>query len=231
MLVLAEPGREIDGHYEQIQKYGMSVQPDVIVYQWFANDLELSTKSERPRVDRPWKSVLFNRRILQHSYFLFFVDNRLNQLLPGPSRSYEDYLLDTFAGDTAAWREFVMVFQDWAAASKRLTPRVLVVLYPSIQSPEGERLAVLHQKVSELCRESSVEVLDLNDSLGDYYGNAAAIRVGPYDGHPNSMVHERIARTIYQRITSVWPEVWENPSHLTKEPVGGPASPTLLGND
>lgn len=59
VAVLAGPGREIDGHLEQLGKWGDEIVPDVIVYQWFINDLELD-KSHRPGGDRGWRR-LFSR--------------------------------------------------------------------------------------------------------------------------------------------------------------------------
>lgn len=48
MAVLARPGREIDGHLQQLKKWGRKLWPDVIIYQWYINDIELE-KEHRPQ--------------------------------------------------------------------------------------------------------------------------------------------------------------------------------------
>jgi hypothetical protein len=208
MVVLAQCGRDTDLHYEQIVKHRASLEPDVIIYQWFDNDLELGDRRySLPKKERLWHRLVFNRRLLERSYFWFFVDHQIKLRFPEQSRSYEDYLLERFEEDTSDWRKFVHCFQEWFREARKLTPRVIVVLYPSLASPQGYRFAVLGKKVAQLCRETGVEVLDLGVSLGGLQGNTRAVRVSRYDGHPNPTVHKRIAKAIYHERPVYWPEM------------------------
>ena len=55
------------------------------------NDLELD-HSLRPPRHRWRRGSDIHGVLVRHSYFWFFLDNRLNGLLPGPSVTYTDYL-------------------------------------------------------------------------------------------------------------------------------------------
>ena len=206
MAVLAAPGREIDGHLKQIRKFGPEIAPDVVVYQWFANDCELRTKHLRPnRQYRPLRRRLFFHRLLaDSSYFWFLLDYQLQQLRPAPNPSYEDYLLDRFGSDTPDWEHFAGVFAEWAEEARKLTPRVLVLLYPL---SESKGLEPFYGRIRALCRAEGVETVDLKDAF-------AGLRVGPgglyasrYDRHPGTEAHLRMARALFDRILQQWPEL------------------------
>lgn len=209
MAVIARSGREVDGHLQQLLKHGDRLQPDVIIYQWYINDLELSTKDKRPWEARAWQKLFFHRVLLQTSYFYYLLDYKLDANLPGPSRSYLDYLVAYYEADTPEWQEFESTFRLWALGAKRLTPRVVVMMYPMIHDPEDYRLDTIYEKVRRLCRELEVELLDLNKVLEDVRGNPAATSATPYDVHPNAMVHERMARSIYERLLVRWPALFQ----------------------
>src|SRR3989338_205717 len=40
MFVIATPGHDNDDHVKKLDRYGLEIKPDVVVYQWFINDLE-----------------------------------------------------------------------------------------------------------------------------------------------------------------------------------------------
>lgn len=131
VAVLAYPGREIDGHVAQLDKWGGEIAPDIIIYQWFINDLELD-KSHRPGSDRGWRKLVFPGFLTNRSYLWYLLDYRISTwLYPVP---YVDYMRDHFARDSAGWRLFAEQFHAWATEAKRLTPRVLVALYPDRKS-------------------------------------------------------------------------------------------------
>jgi len=81
MAVLARTGREIDGHLMQIAKWGEEIDPDIIIYQWFVNDVDIDDKSLRPN-RRVWRRLFFHRTFVRHSYFWFFLDSNLDRVLP-----------------------------------------------------------------------------------------------------------------------------------------------------
>jgi len=208
---LSTGGREIDDHLEQLHQYGVQVDPDVIVYQWYVNDLELRTKRNRPSVQQarlPWQRLFFYNVLRATSYFWFYLDYQTDRLRPALSRSYEEYLLETFGSDTPSWREFESIFRKWAVEAKRHTPRVLVLLYPYMGRHQGFQIGPIHEKVRRLCREIDIETIEFIDELGDWNENRCVLFASPYDGHPSERVHELIAISLHKAIRAKWSDLF-----------------------
>jgi lysophospholipase L1-like esterase len=205
LAVLAKPGREIDGHLAQLRRWGQEIDPDVIIYQWFINDIEID-KSHRPHTDRVWQRFFLHRYLMQTSYLWFFLDYRLDLLLPSDAPSYEDYIEADFAPGTSGWQCFTAAFHAWATEAKMLTPQVLVVLYPDLE-PSHVLFLDMHSRMRALAEQEGVTVIDLTPSLDSFEGDYARAYASPFDGHPNAAVHDRIARTLYDRIHELLPEV------------------------
>jgi lysophospholipase L1-like esterase len=201
MAVLAKPGREIDNHLVQIAKWGQEINPEIIIYQFYINDIELN--KNRPRTSRIWRRTFFHRQLLRHSYLWFFLDYNLNQWLPSKNKmSYSDYMLNRYASDSEELKRSKSVFQAWAREAKRLTPKVLIVLYPEINS-EGRpdpNLLTIYNWFGNQCEEQGFEVLDLWQSFGDLQGDLTSIKSSIYDAHPSAEVHRRMAESIYKRL-------------------------------
>jgi len=211
MAVLAKPGREIDGHLVQIAKWGQEINPEIIIYQFFINDIELDKKP--PRTFRIWRRAFFHRKLLRLSYLWFFLDYNFNQWLPSKNKqSYSDYMLNRFTSDTEEWKRSISVFRAWAREAKRLTPNVLIVLYPNINSQgrPDQKLLTIYNWFGNLCEEQGFEVLDLWQSFGDLKGDVAQIKSGIYDAHPSAEVHQRMAESIYKKLVQYrWIDVGE----------------------
>jgi hypothetical protein len=87
-----------------------------------------------------------------------------------------------------------------------LTPQVLVVLYPDLE-PSHVLFLDMHSRMRALAEQEGVTVIDLTPSLDSFEGDYARAYASPFDGHPNAAVHDRIARTLYDRIHELLPEV------------------------
>jgi lysophospholipase L1-like esterase len=203
MAVLAYPGREIDGHLAELHRRGPELQPDLIIYQWFVNDMELD-KSGRPSRELPWHKLFFHEPFQQYSYFWFFVDNRLGPLWPRRGPSYRDYIQERFAGDGGAWARFADVFDRWAVEATRLSPRVLVVLYPFDAPQFGH--AAIHRRVEAQAARAGLASLDLIATVPELAA-AGGLAASPFDPHPGPEGHRLIAEAIHARIGELWPEI------------------------
>lgn len=205
VAALAYGGREINGHLEQLQKWGDRIEPDAIVYQWFVNDIEID-KTGRPQSDPPWRQFFLHPLLHATSYFWFFLDDSLPKLVP-PSRGYVEYIETDFAEGTANWRAFEEMFGRWAAEARRLTPRVLVMLYPRPRSPDRFQFPEVHERVVALARAHGLEALDLADAFEDYRGSYDRLWASPFDPHPSALAHARIAEALEERLLESWPEL------------------------
>jgi lysophospholipase L1-like esterase len=202
MAVLARPGREIDEHLQQLKKWGHELQPDIIIYQWYINDMELE-KQYRPRTDRPWRHLFFHSILQKNSYLWFFLDFSLDTLLPSATLSYESYISNHFKEGSAGWLMFERYFSDWAISAKELTPRVIVALYPHMSLQDGAPPAIrpeivdIHTRMLSLCKANSIVCVDLSTSLATF-DDSRAVRVTAFDNHPSAEAHRVIADALYE---------------------------------
>ena len=210
MAVLATGGREINGHLEQIRSHGVEIDPDVIVYQWFINDIELD-KSGRPTTDLPWRRLFFHPILASASALWFFLDHAFSQLWP-TSGSYADYIRSECGPDSENWRAFSEMFTAWADEARALTPRVVVALYPRVNPPSDILFLDVHERVRDLAEAQGLETVDLSDSFRGLQGEYAKLWASPYDAHPSPLAHELVAEAIEARLRKAWPELWGQPS-------------------
>lgn len=202
MAVLARPGREIDEHLHQLKKWGHELQPDVIIYQWYINDMELK-KEYRPRTNRLWRQLFFHSKLRQSSYFWFFLDFSLDTLLPSDALSYERYIANHFKEGSAGWLLFERYFSEWAMSAKELTPRVIVALYPHLSLKDGASPAIrpeivdIHTRMLSLCRTNNIVCVDLSTPLTKFR-DSRAIKATSFDDHPSIEVHRVIAEALYE---------------------------------
>jgi len=209
MAVLAAPGREIDGHIEELVSWREEIDPDVIIYQWYINDIELD-KSERPAgKGRLWRKLFFHGSMMRISYLWFFLDYHVDLLLTQPSVSYDDYIRERYAEGTPGWRRFETMFRAWAVEAKGVTPRVMVVLYPHFNDALRAEPASVHAAVSRIAREQGIAVLDLADRFDDL-GPRERFAT-PFDNHPSAVAHERIAEALDTGIRTLWSELVDRP--------------------
>jgi hypothetical protein len=207
MAVLAKPGREIDDHLEQLRKWGDVLQPDVIVYQWTINDIELD-KSLRPKSNWIWRKTFIHKFMVRRSYFWFFVDWHVDKLLSN-SRKYVPYLEENYSETSYGWTVFVGVLQEWCRTALQITPRVLVVMYPQMSLPNGaapiftEIGQSIIRRTSEQCE--GVKFLDLSEPFARF-DDASEIRASRYDRHPSEKAHIVIANEVVDMLSASWPE-------------------------
>lgn len=203
VAVLAYPGREIDGHLEQLTKWGPEIAPDVILYQWYINDIELD-KTDRPTPRRTWQRFVFPGFVNDRSYLWYLLNYRVGTWWP--AESYEDYIRQAYAPGTEKWRLFTEQFHLWAAEAERLTPDVMVILYPHMM-PNGMELGEFYDRMQVLGQQEGVAVLDLREPLAAFHDNWTQTFASQFDSHPNAVVHERIAEVLFDRIRALWPEL------------------------
>jgi lysophospholipase L1-like esterase len=204
MAVLARPGREIDGHLAELRRRGAELQPDLLIYQWFVNDMELD-KSGRPSLAPPWHELFFHEPLSQYSYFWYFVDDRLGSLWSNSGPAYRAYVERQFSEGADGWSQFAAAFEQWAAEATRLSPRVLVVLYP-YDAPHFA-LASIHERVRGLASRVGAASLDLIEAVPALSTDGLA--ASPYDPHPGPEAHGLMAEAIHDRVVALW-----GPAHL-----------------
>ncbi|MCX6997473.1 MAG: SGNH/GDSL hydrolase family protein [Kiritimatiellaeota bacterium] len=152
MFSIGVPGREVNGQARELDKLADTLCPDMIVYQWFVNDVELS------KVNRPesritvWRKLSFHEQLKRRSYLYALLDERLPGILPRFNRSYEQYLLEDFAekSRTGFWYMFRFEFHTWATRASLTARRNILMLYPLLPFRGEYPLRTLHERMREI---------------------------------------------------------------------------------
>jgi hypothetical protein len=150
MAVFAMPGRDVREHVADMAKWGATVRPDVFIYQWYVNDIEVA--GQRPRNLRTWQRLPFHEWLRRWSYLYYYVDNRLALMLPPPERSYADYLVRDFQPGTDAWAEFERYFHELMTRAMTFAPSRYLLLYPQVPFPGTNPLQPIHDRMAALAR-------------------------------------------------------------------------------
>lgn len=206
MAVLAKPGREIDGHLGQIRKWGDRLQPDLIVYQWYVNDVELDHQG-RPAKTLPWRRFFLHNLLTHSSYLYFFLDYQASVFWPSSGPSYSDYIVTEYRVGSSGWRRFEDEFRSWVKEATSLTPRILIALYPYIRAPSDSPVEKIYDQVRNLSAELGVETIDLIESLTEFQEDYSRTYASPFDAHPSAEVHRLMAKALYGRVQVSWPEL------------------------
>ncbi len=219
MAVLAYPGRDLDEHLDQLKKWGSELDPDVILYQWYVNDMDLDGSTRVPPYDWIWRIDRIHARLAPYSYLYFLTEYSLSLLLDPfvPQPSYTERLASHFAADGDPWRKASVAFAEWAALAKGLTSRVVVAIYPELRIDPGEPprmdagMEELQSRFAALCRQERVAVIDLGDSLRRFE-DSRQLKATTFDGHPSAAAHRAMAEQLAAALERDWPDVFK-PSH------------------
>jgi hypothetical protein len=209
MAVLAQTGREIDGHLQQLRDRGTALRPDVVIYQWYINDIEL-VPSLRPGANRSWRRTFVHRFLVKRSYLWYFVDYHVNNRL-SEDGAYERYLSEQYAEDSASWNDFSRMFTQWCTLATEATPRVMVVFYPLMGHPSGAppTFSIVGQtfigRVRQVCPE--VQYLDLTTAFSRFE-DARDLMATRYDAHPSAAAHAVMADEITRSLGRLWPDLF-----------------------
>jgi hypothetical protein len=114
----------------------------VLLYQWYVNDIEVI--ADRPNETRIWHRWSGHERLRRTSFLYYFLDHRVNALLPAPDRSYVDYLLQDFHLGTAEWSEFERYFHAFAVRAAEVARRRVLLMYPQVPFRGEYPLRALH---------------------------------------------------------------------------------------
>jgi hypothetical protein len=211
----ARSGMNIAEHLATLQRLGAEIAPDIIIYQWYPNDLETEA-APRPVEfrNRPWSKLFFHELLQRTSYAWWFLDRELTIRLAAPTVSYRERFHEIFAEGTPGWQGFETTFHEWAAAGRRLCPRQVIMLYPS----KGERIFEdIHERVIRLASDHGVKTIDMTRYVTDTR-DPRYLYAGRFDDHPSIAMHRRMAEVLLAELPAWWPELFRKPDAKNQEP-------------
>ncbi len=158
--LLAAPGRNMGEHLAEMRALKSELAPDVLIYQWYVNDLEVA--GLRPDAERRWHRWPWHQQLRRHSYLYFFLDNRLSTFLPPPTRSYRDYILQDFNPGSVEWSEYERLFHSFAVHAKEIARRRMMVLYPQVPFAGEYPLQPIHDRMRMLAGPHKLSIAPSN---------------------------------------------------------------------
>ena len=87
--------------------------------------------------------------------------------------------------------------------AKKLTPHVIVALYPHMSLKDGAppvirpEIVNIHTRMLSLCKTNNIVCVDLSTSLAKF-DDSRAVRATVFDDHPSAEVHRVIAEALYE---------------------------------
>jgi lysophospholipase L1-like esterase len=151
MVTLAKPGMEINWHNDNLVRFAETLAPDIIIYQWYINDIEI-TKKRPPFPSESWRDLSFFRAISSHSFLYRVLQQRVDALLSKAlGTDYQRYLINRYGENTEHWQEFLFQFHSWANRAQASSKRVIMFMYPCVPYRGEYPFEDINRRIKELC--------------------------------------------------------------------------------
>ncbi|MEW6323215.1 MAG: hypothetical protein AB1635_19270 [Acidobacteriota bacterium] len=147
MATWAHAGLEVHGHAWNIETFALPLEPDVVIYQWFINDLEVNKDARPlppPSLRDHWLGGWFARRTVLG----YILNARLASVQAGAA--YATYLRERFSPGTAGWDVFACYFHNFATLASSTASRRLLLLYPQLPVPSPNPVQAIYDGVRGL---------------------------------------------------------------------------------
>ncbi len=149
MAVYGMSGFEIQNHFETLKSLGATLSPDIIIYQWYVNDIVVRDLPAFPT--RVWQQTRFHPVMMDASYLYFVLDKRLDDWLPGGvNAEYSRYLREDFDPNSSNWVAFRVMFHQWATLANHQANRTVMFLYPQVPFRGAYPMRRLHERMREI---------------------------------------------------------------------------------
>jgi hypothetical protein len=150
MLTLAMPGMEIDWHGDNLAQIGSKLRPDILIYQWYINDMETS-KQRPPAPSDSWKDLSFFNTMAHYSFLYVLLVKRLDSLLAKAyGTDYQSYVINRYGENTEPWQEFLVYFHAWANRAQASAKRVIIFMYPCLPYSGQYPFADFNDRITKL---------------------------------------------------------------------------------
>jgi hypothetical protein len=199
ILNFGVPGANYERHRESVATAIEAAIPDVLILQWFVNDVEPPDE----RAPRAMNLAGPLHRFVQPRSALYFLANRgFTQmqydlgLVPSWTRYYDRFADPQNSGPAIAARERLEAVLDVAATAGVAHG---IALWPSMTDRETAFMShdALFARVLEVCEARSLPCLDLRPPLRTLPADAALV-VSTYDAHPSALANHAVAEAMRQ---------------------------------
>lgn len=209
VLNFGRTGAETVDHVETLRDIVLPLQPDFVLMQWYANDVEGYDKSDRPTAARLLPSEVASSWLHRHSALYYLVNQQWLKLQRelGLVGSYLDYMNDRFADPAspdmiaaqAALEEFISMARDAQVG-------VGIVAFPKMivaDSLEEFPLGYLIDRVMDVCAAEEIGCVDLREAFVGI-SDAEGWWASELDRHPGPRANELAAQAVAAYFGDRW---------------------------
>lgn len=181
--------------------------PDLVILGYVLNDTDLEVLSEAKgaHTKQPTLNAL-HLRLKDESMLYRYVAPQIGALAGLVKARYAvggtKNIIGSFDDDAPGWVHSRRALVEIADEVRKMQARLLVVVFPMMLDFRTYPLQAAHDKVSALCTQHGIEVLDLLPRLRGE--NAAELAVF-MDGHPNGRAHRIFADEIFAHLAPIRP--------------------------
>lgn len=170
-----------------LKEKGLKYDPDLILLQYYLNDVEISEK----------KSKL---NILRYSYFYAFLWDKFQnvKLRLFRGNDYKTYYMRLYEDNVIDKEMAKKSLYELIGISKEKKIKILIVIFPEFHNYEDYQFSKATEFVFEIANSLDVPVLDLLPYYINY--DPESIWVSYEDAHPNILGHKIAAKYIYEKL-------------------------------
>lgn len=209
VLNFGTPGAETIDHIETLRGEVLAVSPDLILLQWYVNDVEGHDKTGRPQYARLIPSDRITSILRRRSALFYLVERgwRRMQISLGMTHTYEEYV-ETRFGDEGGepWRRARAELEDLIAIARDHSIPIGIVGFPPLGDIDGgaSRLPAgfLMDRLFTLCEEEGIPCLDLRPVFATQ--EVTSLTVNLFDDHPGPQANELAAAAVYKQFSPWW---------------------------
>ena len=199
LAVVAEPGHNLDDHLREFDRWAAEVRPDIFIYQFFVNDIDIFEDQE-PDLTRWWQRLPWHPR-LRASYLYYVLEDQLWRRLPPPAYSYVDHLQTRFVPGTLEGEAFEHVFRELAGRARAQAPERWLLMYPLVPFTGAYPLQAIHDRMRALAEAEGFRVVDPTAALTGFNTH-----VSLFDGHPNEPAQRVLGEAMAGALAAAHPD-------------------------
>jgi hypothetical protein len=214
VLNFGVPGNNTREQVETLRR-ALAFMPDVVLLQWFVNDVEAETRS-RPIHTTLVPSARLHKRLRESSALYGFLDTwwTRRQASGSSGSSYAKYMQSRYGDPQAdAVRVNREAMRSLASQARNAGADLGIVLFPDTGYDLGTDypFAFLHTRVLEFCAVERVTCLDLRPAFAAVK-RRQSLWANQLDSHPSAIANTLAAAKILQVFRSSWLD------HATRKP-------------
>ncbi|MDH5509271.1 MAG: hypothetical protein OEZ32_02840 [Nitrospinota bacterium] len=131
MQAWTAPYSRTDSHSGVLELEGNNISPDIIIYQWSPNDMEV-WRQLSDDLRAPWQKGKVHKVLSRWSILYRWLDREIKEVFYQGGKEYARMIGDNYLPGGWGWWSFEQTFHKWATIANTLADRTILVTYPDL---------------------------------------------------------------------------------------------------